>query len=197
MKKILIAFIWIFLFVYVAPAQEFENMTNEARTSYRQGDLDAARYALQQAMYEVDMAIGYAVLDILPEKLGNLEYSDELVGSINMGFIGLTISRSYDNEDNQSVSVNIIGDSPLLAGVNAILALPVFGSDPNQKRIRVDGYRGLLNKSENSSGDISWDIQIPFGNSLMTIAFKGINDESAVMEMANTLPIQKIAAILQ
>ncbi len=199
MKTIITIIFCSFFLITVAKAQEVENNLNDARAAYNNGDLENARFALQQAMYELDLVIGHEILKLLPENMGNLNFSDadDMVGSVNMGFIGLHLSRNYKNDQNQRAELQIIADSPLLAGINAILALPVIGRDPNQKRIRIDGYRGLLEKSESSDGTVSWDMQIPFGSSLLTVNFKDINEENAVMEMANTIPIQQIARLLQ
>jgi hypothetical protein len=199
MKTILTILFCSLMFINTAPAQEIEKNLNDARSAYSNGDLEAARFALQQAMYELDLAIGREILELLPERLGYLNYSDadDMVGSANMGFIGLHLSRTYQNDEKQSAELQIIADSPLLAGINAILAMPVIGRDPNQKRIRVDGYRGLLQRSENAQGDVSWDMQIPFGSSLLTVNFHGINEEDAIMDMANTIPIQQIARLIQ
>lgn len=199
MKTILTIIFSSFLFILAAPAQDVEKNLNNARTAYAAGDLEAARFALQQAMFELDLTIGREILKLLPEQLGILSFNetDDEVGSANMGFAGLHLSRTYQNDENQSAQLQIIADSPLLAGVNAILALPVIGRDLNQKRIRVDGYRGLLEKSENAQGDVSWDMQIPFGNSLLTLNFQDIVEEDAVMDMANKIPIQQIARLIQ
>ena len=199
MKTILTIIFCSFLLTNSASAQEVEKNLNDARSAYNSGDLEAARFALQQAMYELDLAIGREILKLLPAQLGMLSFNetDDEVGSANMGFIGLHLSRTYQNDDKQTAQLQIIADSPLLAGINAILAMPVIGRDPNQKRIRVDGYRGLLQKSESSDGITSWDMQIPFGSSLLTVSFKDIEEESTVMDMANTIPIQQIARLIQ
>lgn len=180
-------------------AQEVEQRLNEAQSAYQGGDLEAARFALQQAMNEVDLAIGREVLQLLPSKMGDIGYdeSDDQVGSAAMGFAGLYVNRTYKADENTSVNVQIIADSPLLAGINTILSLPFLGSDSNQKRIRVGNYRSLLEKNEGSEGMVSYDIQVPFGSSLLTLNYQGINDENTVVDMANSLPVDQISKLLQ
>ncbi len=180
-------------------AQGVDESLNEAQSAYKAGNLEVARFALQQAMNEVDLAIGREILQLLPPKMGEMPYkeSDDQAGSASMGFAGLYVNRTYMADENASVKVQIIADSPLLASINTILALPLFGSDPNQKRIRVGNYRSLLQKSEGSDGQVSWDIQVPFGSSLLTLNYKGINDEQAVVNMANTLPVEQISRLVQ
>jgi hypothetical protein len=195
---LLIALLATGLTCFVA-AQDVDKRLDEAQSAYNAGNLEAARFALQQAMNEVDLAIGREILKLMPSKMGNLGYkeSDDQVGSASMGYAGLYVNRSYTSDENASVNVQVIADSPLLAGINTILSLPLFGNDPNQKRIRVGNYRSLLQKSEGSDGQVSWDIQVPFGSSLLTINYKGIPEENAVVEMANTLPVEQISRLVQ
>ncbi|MFO7977169.1 MAG: hypothetical protein R6U64_00800, partial [Bacteroidales bacterium] len=101
------------------------------------------------------------------------------------------------SDENTSATLQVMADSPMLAGLNAILALPMIGSDPDNKRIRLAGYRGLLQKQEDETGMVTWDLQVPFGASLLSINFQGINDEKKIMEMANTIAVDQIADMLQ
>lgn len=180
-------------------SQDVEARLQEARSAYGSGNLEATRFALQQAINEVDVAIGKEVLAVLPAKMGNMGYSenDDQVASAAMGFAGLYVKRLYQDPDVSRMELQILADSPLLAGVNAILALPAFVSDANQKRIRVGNYRALLQKSEDSNGVISWDVQVPFGSSLMTINVNGIDNENTVVSMVNTIPIDQVSRLIQ
>lgn len=179
--------------------QEVDKRLEEARSAYGAGNLEAARFALQQAMNEIDLAIGKEVLAVLPSRMGELGAvtADDQVSSAGMGFAGLFVSRNYKGTGDASVELQVIADSPLLAGVNTILALPFIGGDSNQKRIRVGGHRALLQRNESEGGQVSWDIQIPFGSSLMSLTFKGIREESAVTGMADTIPVDQVARLVQ
>jgi hypothetical protein len=199
MKKILIIIVLAVAAMPLFSQNNIESSLNEARQAYKDGKLEAARYALQQALNEVDLAMAQEILKMLPQKMGNMSFSDEdeTVGSASIGFAGLFVSRTYRQGEDQSANLQIIADSPMLAGINAILSLPMIGNDPNMKRIRIAGYRGLLNKNTDQDGNTSWDLQIPFGSSLMTINFQGINDEKQVMSMAESVQIDKIAKFIQ
>ena len=194
---LLIGLIW--MCSAVASAQEVDQKLDEAQAAYRAGNLEATRFALQQAMNEIDLAIGREVLGLLPASLGQMHMieTDDQVGSASMGFAGLYVHRYYRSDGDASADLQILADSPLLAGINAILALPSFLGDSNQKRIRVGNYRSLLQKSEDSSGQVSWDIQVPFGSSLLTLQVKGVDSEQAVIDIANTIPVDQVARLIQ
>ena len=83
-----------------------------------------------------------------------------------------------------------------MAGINTILAMPGFmTSDENQKRIKVNGYKALITRNPDSGGTVSYDLQIPFSGSLLTFQCTGIDDEEAVIGMANKIPIDEIVSI--
>ena len=171
-----------------------------AESAYSSGDLDDARFKLMQVMEELDKTIAKMILDELPKKMGNMvpTEEDEYTGNVT-GFTGLYIHRRYENPENpeQSVEVTLLNDSPLMAGVNAFLNAPIIGglTGTGRKRIKVDGYKGSLQKSEGY--DDVYDVNFPFGQSLLTLNFIGEKDENAILGMVNTLPVSKIAQVAQ
>lgn len=191
----------IFICTYVQ-GQEVEKNLDEAKSAYKSENYEDARFALQQALVEIDKEIGKQILAVLPESMGGLKYNvnNEQVTGMSSGYVGLFVSRSFGTaEDGKTSDIQVISDSPMLAGINAILAMPTFVAgmgDPNQKRIKVDGYKGLLQKNVAEDGTItSFDVQIPFGSSLLSVNFKGFSNENDVIAMTNTIPISKVVGI--
>ena len=126
--------------------------------------------------------------------MSKVETGDDVIG-VNTGFAGLFISRSYDGDD-RNASIEIVSDSPLLAGNNTILAMPGFmTSDENQKRIKIEGYKALLTRDTDSEGVVSYDIQMPFSGSLLTFQCSGVDDETEVIGMASRIPVEEIVTI--
>jgi len=199
MKKIIYAFTIALILLSGAKiySQDIQTKLDAANSSYQSGDLENARFALQEALNLINQAIGQEILELLPASLGGMDKTtdgDNVTGT-NMGFAGLYVSRSYGS-GNKNASVEIVGDSPLMTGINALMALPsVMSSDPNQKRIKVGTYKALQTKSTDDQGNVSYDIQLPLTNTLLTIKCSGVQNESEVTLMANTLPIDKIAKL--
>ena len=181
-------------------AQEVASKLNDASTAYNAGKLDDARNALQQALQEINKAIGKQILDLMPAKMNTMTFdpSNDNVSSTTSTFAGLLVSRTY-SEAAKSVKVDIIGDSPLITGINAILAMPAFmtSKDSNQKQIKISGYKSLLQKNVDSENKTSYDLQIPVNQTLMTIHYTGIESENDVVAMANSLPISQIMKAAQ
>lgn len=199
MKKLIVLISSVCLVLASGYAQDVSGRLDEAGSSYKGGDLQGTRFALQQALNEIDLAIGAEILKMLPDKMGNMSAieGDENYSAASMGYAGLFVSRSYKQDDLINSSIQIIADSPLLSGLNALLAIPMFASDPNQKRIRVSGYRALLNRNQSDDGKVSWEVQIPVRSTLITFQCSGIEAEKTVTDMAATIPVEQIAKFLQ
>ena len=194
MKKLIIP-----AFILIASncfAQNFATDITTAKTAYASGRLEDAHFALLQAMQEIDLIIGHGVLKLLPEKMDtqSANTKDDNVTS-NVGFIGTTIHRSWGTDN--IVDLSIIGNSPLVSTINAFLNTPMLGgimSNGNNKIIKVQGYKGQLQKEEGSNGQTNYTIQIPLGNSLITFTAKNTTD-TQITAWANTIPLQQIAKL--
>jgi hypothetical protein len=197
MKKI---FIVVLIFIAAkGNAQNFTADITNAKKAYGAGKLEDAHFALQQAMQEIDMIIGKEVLKQLPEKMDAFAVNskDDNVTS-TVGFVGTTIHRSYGTADD--VDLSIISNSPLVATLNAFLNTPLLGGmmskNGDNKIIKVQGYKGQLNKETNSNGQTNYTIQLPLGSSLITFTGKNTTD-TQILAWANTLPLQQIAKLIQ
>jgi len=199
MKLILSAAIALVLSQTLA-AQTFEKAIGTAQTAYSAGKLEEAHFALQQAMQEIDLIIGKEVLKLLPPKLENLgadAKSDQV--TTNIGFVGATIHRVYGTAPLQA-DLSIISNSPLVATMNTLLNTPLLGgmmSDGSSKNVKVQGYKARLEKlsgSDDTKND--YQLQIPLGSALVTFKVDDSN-ETQIMNMANSLPMQQIAKLIQ
>jgi len=198
MKKIF-TIICIIALGFGLQAQDVNEKLDEAQSAYKSGNLEAARFALQEALQGINQAIGREILEMLPAKLGDMakvDTDDNVTGTTIM-FAGLFVNRRYAGEAS-TASVEIMSDSPLITGINALIALPaIMVTDPNQKRIRVDNYRGMLTRSEDTDGTVSYDAQIPVGSTLFSFRTTGIANEKTVTDYLNQLQIGKIAKIAE
>jgi hypothetical protein len=199
MKKFIIS-IFLLSFTAIAFAQgDFKTQMATAKTSYAAGKLEETHFALQQAMQELDIIIGKEVLKLLPQKLDSLSMNakDDHV-TANAGFIGATIHRSYGAMG--KASVEIINNSPLIGTLNTFLNSALLGGmmrDENTRVVKVQGYKARLEKQgESADGKINYNLQIPFNSALMTVTINGTT-ENEILAMANTIPLQNIAKLIQ
>lgn len=198
MKQILIIFLAAFMGLS-GFAQTFKEAVAKAQTAYTGGNLEEAHFSLMQAMQELDMIIGKEVIKLLPAKLEDRAANtpkDEVTS--NVGFIGATIHRTY-GEGPKIADLSIISNSPMIAMLNTVLNTPMLGgmmADANNKTIKVQGYKGRLTGSELSEGKKKYELQIPLGSALVTLSVDDCT-EGQIMAMANTLPMQQIAKLVQ
>ncbi|HMO62061.1 MAG TPA: hypothetical protein PKC39_07420 [Ferruginibacter sp.] len=178
---------------------DFKTQLSTAKKSYNAGKLEEAHFALQQALQELDIVIGKEVLKLMPQKLDSLASNskDDKV-TVNAGFIGATIHRSYGIRS--QLEVEIINNSPMIGTLNTFLNSSLLGGmmrDENTKVVKVQGYKARLEKQgANENGSINYTLQIPFNNALMSITSSGLT-ESQVLAAANSFPIQEIAKLIQ
>jgi len=178
-------------------AQDVPARYDEARSAYQSGNLEDARFALQQALNEINQVVGREILNLLPAEWNGMTIdtaADNVTGT-SAGFAGLYVNRGYTGE-NREASIEIISDSPMLASLNAVLTMPAFmASDQNQKRIKVSNYKALMTKDVDEQGNASYEIQVPCSSLLLTISCSGIQDEDEAVNMANSLPVDQIVKL--
>jgi hypothetical protein len=199
MKKIISTLVFALFFLGItAQTSEVPDLLDEAKSEYQSGKLESSRFALREALNGINQAIGHDMLALMPEELGNMvmnEDEDNVTG-MNTGFAGLFVSRHYQSED-QSASVEVVSDSPLLGGINILLSMPAFmTSDPNQKRIKVDGQKALLTRNA-SDTSTSYDVQLVFGDTLFTFHTDGIDSEDDVLKLLDQFPVRDIINVAQ
>jgi len=185
---------------FVTLAQEFDKNIATARASYSSGNLQDSRFAMEQALRDLDMAIGKEILKVLPAKMGALtavEKEDNVTGSGS--FVGLYVQRNYGVAP-KTGAIEIINNSPMINSLNAILSMPVIGGmmrDENQKMVKIQGYKSILNKQVNSeTGKTNYELQIPMNNTLVTVKMDD-SSEGEITAAANTIPLSKIVQMAQ
>ncbi|HEY6976050.1 MAG TPA: hypothetical protein VH396_07160 [Chitinophagaceae bacterium] len=199
MKKITLVFSTIFLALIVSAQTDFKSNVASARSAYTAGKLEDAHFSLQQAMGELDIIIGKEVLKTLPTQLEGLNSNskDDNV-TATAGFIGATIHRSY-GDTTKGAEIEIISNSPLLGTLNAFLNMPILGGmmhDENTKILKVQGYKSRLERTDAGNGKYNYKLDIPFTNALLTLNADKSN-EAEITNMANKIPLQDIAKLIQ
>lgn len=198
--KVLITLIAVIAFISTGVAQDFSKAMATAKTAYGAGKLEQTHFALQQAMQEVDLIIGKEVLKLLPPKMDVMEIiaKDDNVAS-NIGFVGATIHRAYE-KGGRKADISIISNSPLVAMMNTVLNTPLLGgmmNDGKSKTVKVQGYKARLEKQAGSTNDKNdYELQIPLGSALITFKVDDCTD-TQILEFAETIPLQKIAKLIQ
>jgi hypothetical protein len=198
MKKLVYLFIFITV-SFTGFSQDFDKNIATARNSYASGNLEEARFAMQQMLNDLDMAIGREVLKLLPTKMGaaSSNTANDNV-TANTGLAGVVIHRDYGTGE-KIYNLDLMGNSPLVASINAILSIPFMGNsgDGTQKVIKIDGYKGMLQKSvDEETKKTDYTLQVPIGSTLLTFTAPNTTEDE-VIKMANTIPLSQITKMVQ
>lgn len=180
-------------------SQDFSKNLITARNSYAGGNLEDARFAMQQMLNDLDMAIGKEVLKMLPVKMdafASNTTNDNVTA--NTGLMGVLIHRDYGT-DEKLLKIDLMSNSPMVASINAILSIPFMGNsgDGTQKIIKIEGYKGMLQKSvDEETKKTDYTLQIPVGSTLITFTAPDTS-EADIIRMANTIPLSKITKLVE
>jgi hypothetical protein len=183
----------------LATAQDFSKDLASARTAYSAGKLEDARFAMQQMLNDIDVLVGKEIIKILPAKMDALASNPkEDQVTANTGIAGAQVQRTYGT-GTKNATVDIMSNSPLIGSVNAILSIPFVGnsSDGTQKVVKVQGYKGVLQKSvDTETNKENFTLQVPLNTALLTFTVNE-STEADVLRLANTIPVTQIAKMAQ
>jgi hypothetical protein len=85
----------------------------------------------------------------------------------------------------------------MIGMLNTVLSMPMMaGANPDQKIVRISGYKGLSQKVSGPNGREDYEVQVPLTNSLLTLKAPGLSQDK-VVELANTIKIADIAKLVQ
>ena len=189
----------LFIAITTTTFAQFDTHMASAKSEYSKGNLEASRFAMQQMMTELDIQIGKEILTMLPTKFDALAANTKNDNvTANTGITGCLIYRDYGAEV-KDARIEIMSNSPLVASINAILAIPFMGNsgDGSQKVVKVAGYKSILQKSVDSeTSKENYTLQIPLGSTLLTL-YADDSNETEILKWANTIPVDKIAKMVQ
>jgi hypothetical protein len=184
----------------IANAQEVTASLSSAKSAYQSKNLEETRFALENALKEVNMEIGKQSLALLPLSIGPLKADpkNDDVSGMAMMFAGLNVMRNYTNET-ENATLTIITDSPMIAGISAILTMPAMMlNNDEQKVVKIAGYKSLIQKNKDENDKIvGYSLQVPFNNSLLSLEYDGAISESEFTSIANSLPVAELVKLLQ
>ncbi len=170
-----------------------QSITN-AEASLASSDYKAAKNALREALWGVELEIGHKVLRALPETVVNLKVdpSGDKVTSSGIGFIGLLIERFYQGGDEKELSLSIGNDAALLGVANLYMAGGYYQQSTDQanmKQIRFQNHQGYIQFEEYSG----YTLSVPFGQSSIFV-LKGTNfeTENEFTAAANQFKLEEI-----
>lgn len=158
-------------------ADEISDTIQEALAAYQNGDLAQTKQTLDYASQLIASRNAENLLTLLPEPLAGWSAEDGESQAAGMAMFGggLQASRVY-TKDNQTVEMNFIGDSPLLAQFISIFANPALAGAMG-KPLRLGTQMAL----EDKNGEIKMVVANRF---LVTISGSGSREDKLAYAQA-------------
>jgi len=196
-----IGLLGIVMLAFLVKAQDVTSNIETAKNSYSAQNYDQARVAIQQAMAELNKKVANEVIALLPQTINQFscQTSQDMVSGWEMGLMSLMVSRNWDSETN-SISFSVMGNSPLVASINAALSMPMMmgAGNPNQKKTNIEGYKALLEKQVDENQQISgYSLMVPFQSSLIQLNYSGPIAEQDFLNIVAQIPVSKITQLMQ
>ncbi|MEY2834999.1 MAG: hypothetical protein RLZZ557_661 [Bacteroidota bacterium] len=177
---------------------EFGKKMAEAKTAFAANKLSDARFAMQQMLQEIDILMGKSILKLLPGTLDNTAANaanERVTGG--SGFVGVIVHKDYGLlKDEPLISVEVISNSPVLVGLNALLSMPILAGGDGRKVVKVAGYKALVEQNKDEVNPGGHNLQLVVGNVLIAITHKSATAEG-IVKLAETIPVAEIAKLAQ
>ena len=207
MKKIALFLLAASIGFRAAGQSQAETFINEALDYLAKKEYKQAQLSLQDAINDINGLLAQQVAESLPAEINGLKAEGEAeVNSGGMGMIGggMQVIKRYRNEtlNGNDAEVQILANSPMLATMNMYLTNPgMLG--PGYKSVRVGTNRAILKNEMQDFDDNgstkkirSTEIQIPLGQTLITIRANGFATEQDELAFATKLDLEKMRTAL-
>ena len=130
-----------------AHADDIKEAIQEALEAYNNGDMSGAKENLGYATQLLNEKGADSLAKALPAPLSGWEADEAQSGTAGAALFGggLQASRTY-NKDDHYVSVEIVGDSPMLSQMMAIMTNPALAGSMGRS-IKVGKQRGIQDEN--------------------------------------------------
>ena len=167
-----------------ALADDIAEAIDQARKAYQSGDLANAKQSLDLASQLIGQKNAERFATLLPNPLPGWKAEKAQAQSIGVVAFGASVaSRSYSNAKDETVEVQITGDSALVAQFAPMLANPQFAAAMG-KIIKVGNQRAI----QTNDGDVNMVIANRF---LVTV--QGSAPAAAKLAYAQAVDVAKLA----
>ncbi len=156
---------------------EISDTIEDALASYKQGNISATKEDLSYVLELLRQKRGEQMKAYLPAPLTGWHADKATAQMAGVGMLGggTTLSRVY-TQKRAKIRIEIIADSPLIAGLGSMFSNPILSSGGKLKRINRE--KAMINYLPNlKSGEITLMIDKRF---MVTIKGEGVLEETLI-----------------
>lgn len=204
MKKIALFSVAFLIGLKVTGQSQAETFIKEAQDFLVKKEYKQALLSLQDAINDINLTLAKEVAESLPAEINGLKAEGEAeVSNAGMGMVGggLQIIKRYRNETKteNDAEVQILANSPMLATLSMYITNPGM-MGPGYKSVRIGSNRAIAKTDVQDDGSgnktRSTEIQVPLGQTLITIRTNGFATEQDEIAFATKLELDKIRTAL-
>jgi hypothetical protein len=167
-----------------AQADDILDAIDQARKSYRSGDLTGAKQSLDLASQLIGQKNAESFAALLPAPLPGWKADKAQTTAIGaVGFGASVASRQYTNSNGDNVEVQITGDSAMVMQIATLLSNPAIAGAMG-KLIRVGNQRAIQDQDGN--------IKMVVANKFL-VAVDGSANAAAKMSYAQAVDVAKLS----
>ncbi len=196
------------LCLQLAGQGQIETYMSEAQGYLAQKNYAQAKLSLQDAMNEIDQILARQIAEALPTEIAGLKATEtETINTGMMGMLGggMQISKNYQHPsmNGNEAEIQILANSPMLNAITMYMNNPSMMGQ-GYKSARVGSRRAILKTEMDDFYDNngasrpirSTEIQIPMGQTLITINAKGFASEQEELAFAGKIDFEKLRTLL-
>lgn len=181
--------------VAATAADEVEDRLKLGLELYSQGKYREAAEELQYALGEIQSKRDASYTELLPAPLVGWRAGEPTSGGSSLGMLGLgaNVSRDYYAlSGTGQASVQIVGDSPMVAALAMVLANPMLAQmDPDSEPYRHRGHPGMM---KHAAGSRQWEIMLLVGGRvLITVTSEDVEDRNTAEAYLNAIDLNQVA----
>jgi len=207
MKKIILPAILLLGVAFTSFAQDQDKEKKEinkhitkSQELIEKGEYRDAASELQNSINLINDIIGAEILESLPTTINTLESSTAEDQTTSLGSLmgaGITVTRNYHNEKGEVITVTITPNSPQLQMVETFLANPDDYKEATHigEAVKV-GKRDAMLKFDDSNEVTFGFLQLPLGNTLITMRGDRIESPEAMIKFAAALDYKALGKSL-
>jgi hypothetical protein len=170
-------------------ADEVEDTIKEALQAYQNKDLKGAAESLDYASTLIRQQKGSALEQFLPEPLSGWSAEPAQSTAAGAGFLGGGVSaqREYSKDD-KHLTISLVTDSPMLAGMMAMFGNPMFAASEGAKMQRINGQKAMV---KYAAGASDGEITLVVSNTLVTVS--GTASEEELLAYAKKIDVARLS----
>ncbi len=169
-----------------AQADEFTDVIQEVLDLYEAGDVAGAASALDYADQLLSQMKAGALQSLFPDPLEGWTVEDASDSGSAMAFMGgIAAAREYRN-GSEDVLINVMGDSPMIQQMAAIMGNAAMIQSSGGKLIRVQRQTGMITRDG--------EIQMLVANRFL-ISIDGSADEATKLAYLEAFDLKGLAAL--